>query len=768
MQKLVVRCKKIFKKIFAGKYFLFTSFCLLLSTSLLAGNEVTTLAHTHRQDSSVSLLSFIFGYVSDVYSDVLYGESILKPVFETLNASISMLGVIIVSYITIVSLVNSAHSGTPLGQKWHSMFLPIRIAFGSGLLLPNPFTGYSFAQSLIMWFILSGVNIANKVWDEVILSNSFTQGIFNPDGGPKIPSNIENNELAGFFDDLRVFAICVGSFSEEISKKNITDDNEAHTISLGIKCQNNSEPASCRDADTLVPEDPAVAQACKSLSFSFGNNLHDEVLQSYARLEMYSLVQDIISSIQSNPIAQAEKSDKSAYQELAEDLVRHQLMSFSYLQGIINSQDRADKRDLALEKDYGARNRAIGWITAGTFYYELLKSGPLRLEGSPSIGDFKTFFKNPSLTEPVQNITEQEFLNNLNSKTQQIFLEYDTIFAKKDKFGEHGKKEKLQFNPINTNKDLKILDFLTIGLNRLVNFLIKEILNTKNLLGYADETDILSPRSIGESLKVDPLNRISMQGDSLLVLTEELISSSFWVLIATYGIGIATSLIPLAGFPAMITMIAVSVGVVFAVVGFFLLFYPIGILMNIYIPLIPLFVWLFGVISWLLICIEAMVAAPIVAIGLMHPDGNEVLGKAEQGLMMILNLMLRPVLMVVGFVAAVILVRVAILLFSWGINIVLGSGLMQLNSTGAIIALSFIYAGLLSMFVQQSFRLINQVPDKVLTWIGGPGAGIGEEPFTQQVKQEVESGSRRIREVGLTAKSDFGTGFGNAKGNLSK
>ncbi len=763
MQKLAVRCKKNTKKLFIYNYFFFTSFCLLLSNSLLAGNEVTTLAHTHRQDSSVSLLSYIFGYVSDVYSDVLYGESILKPVFETLNASISMIGVTIVLYVTIVSLVNSAHSGTPLGQKWHSMFLPIRIAFGSGLLLPNPFTGYSFAQSLIMWFILSGVNIANKVWDEVILSHGFTKGIFDPDGGPRIPSDIENNDLAGFFDDLRVFAICVGSHSKEISQKNPSEQDEEYSINLDINCKKNNELVSCRDADMLVPEDPLVAQACKSLNIAFGNNLHDEKLQTYARLEMYSLVQDIISSIQANPIAEAQKSDKSAYQSLAEDLVRHQLMSFSYLQGIINSQDTADKREMAIDKNYGARNRAIGWITAGTFYYELLKSGPLRLEGSPSIGDFKTFFRNPSLTEPLQNIPEQDFLNNLNSKTQQVFLEYDTIFVKKDTFGESGKKEKLQFNPINTNKDLKVLDFLTVGLNRLVNFLIKEILNTKKLLGYADETDVLSPRSIGESLKVDPLNRISMQGDSLLVLTEELISTSFWILIATYGVGAATSLIPLAGFPAMITMIAVSVGVFFAVAGFFMLFYPIGILMNIYIPLIPLFVWLFGIISWLLICIEAMVAAPIVAIGLMHPDGNEVLGKAEQGLMMILNLMLRPVLMVVGFVAAVILVRVALLLFSWGINIVIDSGLMHINSTGAIIALSFIYAGILSMFVQQSFRLINQVPDKVLTWIGGPGASIGEEPFTQHVKQEVEGGSRRIREVGFTAKSDFGTGFSSVK-----
>ena len=97
----------------------------------------------------------------------------------------------------------------------------------------------------------------------------------------------------------------------------------------------------------------------------------------------------------------------------------------------------------------------------------------------------------------------------------------------------------------------------------------------------------------------------------------------------------------------------------------------IGFLTAYYIPFLPYTIFTFGSIAWLMAVVEAMVAAPIVALGVTHPEGEGPFGKAEQAIMILMNVFLRPSLMIIGYIAGIILSYVCVWVINAGFSNVL-------------------------------------------------------------------------------------------------
>jgi len=90
----------------------------------------------------------------------------------------------------------------------------------------------------------------------------------------------------------------------------------------------------------------------------------------------------------------------------------------------------------------------------------------------------------------------------------------------------------------------------------------------------------------------------------------------------------------------------------------------IGFVTAYYVPFVPYMIFTFGAIGWLMAVVEAMVAAPIVALGITHPEGEGAFGKGEHAVMILMNVFLRPSLMIIGYIAGIILSFVGV----WVIN----------------------------------------------------------------------------------------------------
>ncbi len=67
-------------------------------------------------------------------------------------------------YLTLAGTAQSAHSGHFLGERWHSLWVPLRAVLGWMLLLPIPaLGGLAGVHALLFWTLAVGTGLANRV-----------------------------------------------------------------------------------------------------------------------------------------------------------------------------------------------------------------------------------------------------------------------------------------------------------------------------------------------------------------------------------------------------------------------------------------------------------------------------------------------------------------------------------------------------------------------------------------------------------------------------
>lgn len=225
------------------------------------------------------------------------------------------------------------------------------------------------------------------------------------------------------------------------------------------------------------------------------------------------------------------------------------------------------------------------------------------------------------------------------------------------------------------------------------------------------------------------------------------------------NLSIITVLVPLFGI-FIFAMFAFVLPLLFAWVGIMV---SVGFTTAYYIPVLPYMIFTFGSIAWLISVIEAMVAAPIVALGVTHPEGHDAFGKGEAAIMLLMNVFLRPAMMIIGYISAIALSYVSVWILNAGFDHAIsfiqtgnkhsssspvgfdyhyrsinalgtvdapGSGSGGYHDWAGVYAYFFsilIYTTMYLTVVQKAFTLISYLPDKVLRWIGGNPESLGGE-----------------------------------------
>ena len=109
-------------------------------------------------DLSVTVLKNLFGGLMGGGSDPL------QEAIKIFNSSILIVGGILVAYTIVMGTVGTAHDGEMMGKKFSSIWVPIRTALGTALVLPTINGAYCLMQAIVMWLILQGVGLADAVW----------------------------------------------------------------------------------------------------------------------------------------------------------------------------------------------------------------------------------------------------------------------------------------------------------------------------------------------------------------------------------------------------------------------------------------------------------------------------------------------------------------------------------------------------------------------------------------------------------------------------
>ena len=145
----------------------------------------------------------------------------------------------------------------------------------------------------------------------------------------------------------------------------------------------------------------------------------------------------------------------------------------------------------------------------------------------------------------------------------------------------------------------------------------------------------------------DPIIHIGMFGKGLMNTVENI---WFITLMVAGGISLAGSFASMYQPSAHMLFVVTDMLVMMATMAVVMFWIP-ATTMGILIPMIPFVYFGFAVLQWLILCIEAMVASPIIALGFATPSQEEY-GKSMHSLMLLFNLFLRPPLMILGFVFA--------------------------------------------------------------------------------------------------------------------
>lgn len=309
---------------------------------------------------------------------------------------------------------------------------------------------------------------------------------------------------------------------------------------------------------------------------------------------------------------------------------------------------------------------------------------------------------------------------------------------------------------------------------------------------------IATAQTLGEQMIALVMGSISTVEDQYKTLAIATTTGLTNAAAATSAVGLAAGAVPFESLGPTIVSAAQLVFQVAALAtsvefSFHLIWLPLvivvmsslfvaGVGFAIILPLTPFILFWVGQMAWLLGVIEAMIAAPLILLGIAHPGGHDVLGHATPAVKLFLGIVFRPVLMVLGLLVGITLTFIVITLSSQAFHIVgisiLGTNngpgaqmVMDANVRGILACiLVMIYVTFIMLAFTKCFSAIYSFPEKVVQWIGGQAEKAGPEELQQvtqaanKTAQDTSQAGGQVAQGSMSASRDSAQGGFNVGG----
>jgi hypothetical protein len=785
-------------------------------------------------DQSIYYLGQIFGNVGVALSGT--GPALLSQMFKVFNTIMLSIAVIVVTYASIVGVIKTAAEGETLGRNWSSVWIPLRTVLGVAALMPTT-SGYCTAQVVIMWFIVQGIGAADMVWSTTV--NYFYKGGGVMSAPPPDPSDItgKTQDIWTSIMQNLICQSVVTKFpdNESAVARTLKQPVDPSNGSVSYFFGNSTDPTDTirmKECGTLfIPADGVTqyvidyqgesqtVQAGQSATFTQGSpqvtvtppqntypdgvtvkNLTGSVGRQEGLIKAYDTALPTLEIIADYYVKQT-IDDPNCWSANNCDLATGAGCNyFDKWSGMSNPNDTCFFGPTAKNSNLGS----IAW------------NAVLGMAGSNFLSDVSKLFSgeasNYAVNAAVENTSTVSGTNMSegDSELQKAQVNgwvyagaYYYYLSGKSNNAQDSYTDFVQSSTVNkldpNGLDLKGLDATSPQMQIITNsqYLTAQAEAAWNATSSAGGGVLLSygkggggpTKSLSDAasnimkqwMKAiapgdgSPVARIQSFGHNLLFAADILCVAFFGVSI---GIGVLSTNFVALGFSVNPTAGAVLQGLSMLTTAlFFLVAYmiTIGGVMGVYVPLIPFILFSMGVIGWMIVVIEAVVAGPIIALGMLSPGGqHEIFSKAEASIMLTLNLMLRPTLMLFGLFAAMLLSGVAVNFINSAFYNVVAS-LNKGGHSGVFETFLYIvaYVGLIIVALNKCFELIHHVPDRVLHWIGHQGAGSSDQQALGEVKGKIGAGSEAGAGAGkgvggVTAGQAQSLGKENESGSLSK
>ncbi|MDX2164151.1 MAG: type IVB secretion system protein DotA [Gammaproteobacteria bacterium] len=779
------------------KRWIFLGFFLLWPTLLFAQSSLSLTPPD--SDLSVIYLSNMFGVVDGVLFGT--GSQLLGELFGIFNGAVLILGGIVVIYTFFIGTLKTAHEGEVLGREWSSIFIPLRVVFGITLLIPKK-TGYSFIQIFMMWVIIQGVGLADSVWNAA-LKYLYSGGIIISQNYSSSGGKVSNYPMIALSAKLLRSLTCVEMLRSELIRYrtfqiqkglpaidpvpdfggdilNAINSPTAVTLSNGKNRVNfptsnyyNTNgvcgSASWQDVWTNLPaqlannqqflatwqgdktRSTAVSQAVTALlpaAKSIANNYINRSIDPKTATPLGLMIGKKWTGPNNGPFlikgsilgdsASAYYGTMAATMRLISQSANSAAYSSTWIQ-------EAEKK---------------GWALAGAYYFNIVNA-------NAQVSDI-TDGNIPDITEAPFDITlEDKITSILGGKSSMYVIQMQTLLNGNNTSTSSSAPPNNYIVSISSPfiaGAVKYASGLSYGSTALSNPQAAQA--TAPAAGVSNGIGgFLSGLANSQSTNANPVIEIAKFGNSLVI-------GGFIAILLLSIIGFAAT-IGLGAIP-FCSVGAAGVSIVTAMTSMFTPIFvtliAVGLTMSYYIPMIPFIIFSFGVVGWFISVVEAMLAAPIVALGVSHPEGSHaVLGKADPAVGLMVSVFLRPTFMIFGLLFGMMVSYVGLWLLNQGFGEAFNEATQQVG--GGIfkpIISIIIYVMIVMQIVQKSFSLIHIIPDQTLRWIGINVQGMGGEAEAEQaIGGSAKAGMGKLAKS-AGSKVGASTGAGKGAGGVAK
>ena len=793
----------------------FLTLLLMLCASAVFAVAVPDLGSTavsSGTDMSVSYLSQIFGVVGTV----LPGGSgnMFGALMSAFNKGVMVIAAVILGYNTVFIILRFTTEGTLMAPNKNSFLIMFRIAAGFSLLIPMN-SGYNVLQTTMMAIVKSSVSFADTVWEGALTRvqdtglgvwhipdtqmaqnpadrkktgfGSLTEGFIaknlssayahlNNDqikNTPDKPSTL--NELAkdgtgdSFAEKMFQLMVCVKSYStQEQGRLLPTLTTSADKLNFP---SSKASPAGCGTVDisaiasAIYTTKPSSHYQTVGAQMLAAASMYAQPAKAYVCSELkfnkalagqYNCPQDGTKT-QSEKIPQWQTSTANAM-----------LATFGKLKALAqiktyktpSSGSRTSFTEDAMKK---------GWALAGSFYWALSRVQDSYIAGQSLSTDFSRDISTGEYSPNAVVISDPDDVTGAASASgvlAAIGLGKSAQASSQGSTGTSGSARDVN-NALNGTG--LIFSLLTPIFSVFFSLFRIFLMFGTSIMGS------------------DPILWLQQLGQRCMDFSAELwfsgMMANFIVLLPLQVCkAIFDASAPTESYLAWFKIVIVTSCAMFL---------GIGVLLGFMVPLYPFMVYSFAVIGWMIVVVEALIAMPLVALGITHPEGHDILGKAEQALMLILGVFLRPALMVIGLIASMILSYVVLRFFIltyttfltdlfnpfpgssgsvhgnvWqAVSLAAAHSGMTSNSVFGLLLkffitiplLLFIFAGLMYQAIIACYSLIFSLPDYILRWIGGPQqpSAINPSEMAQQMLSQGQGFGKQFGEMSGQAGANY-------------
>ena len=664
-------------------------------------------------DSSVEKLAAVFGPIITSIRDGGSGNetetTTLGTMISVLNAACLFVGMLFTTFISMRSIVDSAESAEVLGKKMSSPWLPIRITAGASMLLPLS-SGYSAIQVIVIWCVLQGVGIADKIWSAGIDKIS-DQGWIAP---PILP---ETRKLAAIV--LRS-EVCAGAMNNTYAAQGL--DTKVAPYTVGAASAGGSyEISSIEWRASSGYKDNTV---CGGVTLTKNKNDQGDMssITSDIQSAQITALQTMISELQ--PIADkiVAGNDGSVSVASIDRAADNYTSSLSQaVNSIIQSKTQGAKTEFLKTA------QEAGWIYAGTWF--------------PHLSHLNDALQSAMNAVPVGqsiSITSKEAEDSLVAYKDAISAT-NALLASSDESLQNYTEKSIENG--NGSDDLfdKIVAKLSAPMLKMLDWMT---------------------HTIGGS-NLNHVSQMKSFGDGLIWCGVAFFAAIFGI----SGVAGSHAAEGTAGwvFDGAAAIASVSPTLSVIVISLF----GLGIMLAVYMPLIPWVTWMTSVVNWFVLVIEAIIVAPIWAAAHIAPEGHDVVGRAAQGYSLLFSVIFRPALMIFGFYAGFLLTEpVSALINSSFMTIVSGTQAGSMSGMIVIIGYTCVYVSISITVTHLCYSLIHWVPDNCLRWIASATSGLtGAERAGDDAKGMMHKTTHTAEDAGRTA---VGTAVENNKDAANK